>query len=37
MSRTLGEDNQLKTETQIKRHYTGPIQFANDLDCFPVK
>jgi ribonuclease BN (tRNA processing enzyme) len=37
MSRTLGEANQLKTETEIKGHYTGPIQFANDLDCFPVK
>jgi ribonuclease BN (tRNA processing enzyme) len=37
MQRTLGEANQLKAETEIKRHYTGPIQFANDLDCFPVK
>ncbi len=35
MLRTLGKENQ--TETEIKRHYAGPITFANDLDCFPVK
>jgi ribonuclease BN (tRNA processing enzyme) len=33
--RTLGKENE--TETEIKRRYSGPIQFANDLDCFPIK
>ena len=35
MLRTLGEENQ--TQTEIQRRYSGPIVFANDLDCFPVK
>jgi ribonuclease BN (tRNA processing enzyme) len=35
MLRTLGRENE--TETEIKRHYSGPIAFANDLDCFPVR
>jgi ribonuclease BN (tRNA processing enzyme) len=35
MLRTLGKEPQ--TEAEIRRHYSGPIAFANDLDCFPVK
>ena len=35
MLRTLGKEKE--TETEIRRHYTGPIAFANDLDCYPVK
>jgi ribonuclease BN (tRNA processing enzyme) len=35
MLRTLGKEDQTKVE--IKRWYSGPIQFANDLDCFPVR
>jgi ribonuclease BN (tRNA processing enzyme) len=35
MLRTLGKENE--TQTEIKRRYSGPIQFANDLDCFPIK
>ncbi len=35
MLRTLGKENE--TQSEIKRRYSGPIQFANDLDCFPVK
>ena len=35
MLRTLGKESQ--TATEIRRHYSGPIAFANDLDCFPVK
>ncbi len=35
MLRTLGKEKQ--TETEIRLHYAGPIAFANDLDCFPVK
>lgn len=37
MLRTLGSAKQQQTETEIRRHYTGPLQFANDLDCFLVK
>jgi len=35
MLRTLGKETQ--TEAEIRLHYSGPITFANDLDCFPVK
>ena len=35
MLRTLGKENE--TQAEVKRHYAGPIAFANDLDCFPVK
>ncbi len=35
MLRTLGKEQQ--TEAEIRLHYAGPIAFANDLDCFPVK
>ena len=35
MLRTLGKESETKSE--IKRRYAGPIAFANDLDCFPVK
>lgn len=35
MLRTLGKEDQ--TESEIKKQYPGPIKFANDLDCFPVK
>jgi ribonuclease BN (tRNA processing enzyme) len=35
MLRTLGKENE--TQAEIKQHYSGPILFANDLDCFPVK
>jgi ribonuclease BN (tRNA processing enzyme) len=34
MLRTLGKEKE--TETEIRRHYSGPIAFANDLDCYPV-
>jgi ribonuclease BN (tRNA processing enzyme) len=35
MLRTLGEEDQ--TQVEIRKHYAGPIEFANDLDCFPVR
>jgi ribonuclease BN (tRNA processing enzyme) len=35
MLRTLGNESQ--TESEIRKRYAGPLQFANDLDCFPVK
>jgi ribonuclease BN (tRNA processing enzyme) len=34
MLRTLGREDE--TRTEIKLRYSGPILFANDLDCFPV-
>lgn len=37
MLRTLGQENQNATQTEISRRFSGPIAFANDLDCFPVK
>jgi len=35
MLRTLGKENQ--TEAEIRKRFTGPLDFANDLDCFPVR
>jgi ribonuclease BN (tRNA processing enzyme) len=35
MLRTLGKENE--TRTEIQRRYSGPITFADDLDCFPVR
>jgi ribonuclease BN (tRNA processing enzyme) len=35
MLRTLGKETE--TQAEIRRRYAGPIVFANDLDCFPVK
>jgi ribonuclease BN (tRNA processing enzyme) len=34
MLRTLGKES--GTQSQIKKRYSGPLVFANDLDCFPV-
>ena len=35
MLRTLGKEDQ--TQAEIRKRYAGPLAFANDLDCFPVK
>jgi len=35
MLRTLGREDQ--TQSEIKKRYSGPVEFANDLDCFAVK
>ena len=35
MLRTLGKEEQ--TQSEIRKRYSGPITFANDLDCFPVR
>jgi len=35
MLRTLGKEAQ--TEAEIRKSYDGPLAFANDLDCYPVK
>jgi ribonuclease BN (tRNA processing enzyme) len=35
MLRTLGKENQ--TRTEIEKRFSGPMEFASDLDCFPVK
>jgi len=34
MLRTLGKEDQ--TRTEIERRFSGPVRFANDLDCFPL-
>jgi len=35
MLRTLGKE--VQTRSEIKKRYSGPMEFANDLDCFPVR
>jgi ribonuclease BN (tRNA processing enzyme) len=35
MLRTLGRESE--TEAEISRRFSGPVAFANDLDCFPVR
>jgi ribonuclease BN (tRNA processing enzyme) len=35
MLRTLGKEEQSLSE--IRKNYSGPVSFANDLDCFPVR
>ena len=35
MLRTLGKEDQ--TQGEIKKRFSGPMEFANDLDCFPVR
>ena len=35
MLRTLGKETE--TQAEIRKRYSGPITFANDLDCFPLK
>lgn len=35
MLRTLGKEGE--TEAEIRKRYAGPVLWANDLDCFPVK
>jgi ribonuclease BN (tRNA processing enzyme) len=34
MLRTLGKEEQ--SESEIRKSFSGPVAFANDLDCFPV-
>lgn len=35
MLRTLGKEEQ--SQSEIRKRFSGPIAFANDLDCFPVR
>ena len=35
MLRTLGKEDQ--TRSEIKKRYSGPLEFANDLDCYSLK
>jgi ribonuclease BN (tRNA processing enzyme) len=35
MLRTLGKEDQ--TQAEIRKRYSGPLEFANDWDCFPVR
>jgi ribonuclease BN (tRNA processing enzyme) len=37
MLRTLSPEKQKQTLSEIQKRYSGPVAFANDLDCFPVK
>jgi ribonuclease BN (tRNA processing enzyme) len=35
MLRTLGKEDQ--TQSEIRKRFSGPLEFANDLDCFLAK
>jgi ribonuclease BN (tRNA processing enzyme) len=35
MLRTLGKESQ--TRAEIEKRFSGPLEFANDLDCLPVR
>jgi ribonuclease BN (tRNA processing enzyme) len=35
MLRTLGKENQSLAE--IRKHYSGPVSFSDDLSCYPLK
>jgi ribonuclease BN (tRNA processing enzyme) len=35
MLRTLGKEDQ--TLAEVRKQYSGPVEFANDLDCYPMK
>jgi ribonuclease BN (tRNA processing enzyme) len=35
MLRTLGKEHQ--TQSEISKSFSGPVAFANDLDCFAVR
>ena len=35
MLRTLGKEDQ--TRSEIRKRFSGPVEFANDLDCFTLK
>jgi ribonuclease BN (tRNA processing enzyme) len=37
MLRTLGPEKQNQTLSEVRKHYSGPVVFANDLDCFQVR
>jgi ribonuclease BN (tRNA processing enzyme) len=37
MLRTLGDAKREQTLSEIKKKYSGPVAFADDLDCFEVK
>jgi ribonuclease BN (tRNA processing enzyme) len=37
MLRTLGKQTETQTLSEINHRYAGPVTFANDLDCFPLK
>jgi hypothetical protein len=34
MLRTLGKEEE--SQAEISKNFSGPVTFANDLDCFPV-
>ncbi len=37
MAATLGKENEANTQSEIRKQFAGPLTFANDLDCFPIK
>jgi ribonuclease BN (tRNA processing enzyme) len=37
MAETLGRENERRTQSEIRKRFAGPLTFANDLDCFPIR
>ena len=37
MAETLGPEHEAQTREEIGHSYHGPLEFANDLDCYPLK
>jgi ribonuclease BN (tRNA processing enzyme) len=37
MADTLGTEHEAQTREDIRKAYSGPLAFANDLDCYPLK
>jgi ribonuclease BN (tRNA processing enzyme) len=37
MEETLGKEHEGQTREDVRKRYSGPVKFANDLDCFPLK
>lgn len=37
MADTLGREHEAQTRIDIRKTYRGPLEFANDLDCYPLK
>jgi ribonuclease BN (tRNA processing enzyme) len=37
MAETLGKKHEAETREDIRKTYSGPLEFANDLECFSLK
>lgn len=37
MAETPGKQHEAQTRADIRQRYAGPLEFANDLDCYSLK